>query len=243
MKTFYTLISATSLAISLLSPQIALGSEANSLFGITGSTNKTEGHYFGLDYVNMKLSMQEIAYSSHPVVEHRIVGDTDIDSNNSGLGLSYKYAFNFNSFFIAPGVFIEQNQLWSPTKTGDDNGTSVKIRNRYGFMTNFGYDINNFISPYISLGYIINSYETQSSVHFSGRSYNNVRSNKSLTGGEALGFGTRIKLTDNLGLNAEYIYQKFSTKTNLDVETEPFFDKKNIKVRTDTVKVGLSYKF
>lgn len=230
MKKICKLISLASLAISLLSPQIALGSE-------------TKGHYFGLDYINMKLSMQEIGYSSHSLIPPVSRGYSDVDSNNSGLGISYKYAFNFNRFFIAPGIFAEQNRLWSPTKSGENDGTWLNIRNRYGFMTNFGYDVNRYFSPYLSLGYILNSYEAQSSVHFSGRSYNNVRRNKSITGAAGVGFGTRVNLTENLGINAEYIYQQFTTKTNIEVEGEPFFDKKDIRVRTDTIKVGLSYNF
>ena len=210
----------------------------------SNSKSKTEGSYAGLDLFGTKTTLEVInTYVSGPLActqDCRSKLKPILTNNSYGLGLTYKYAFNFNNFFIAPGVFFEQNNHQAVSGT---NGalTRLQIKNRYGIRSDFGYDIGRF-APYLTIGYAEVSYKSRSG----GFDINNnrVSSIKNAVNGNIFyGAGLKFNLTSSLSLNTEYNFQKVVAKTNLSPLVQSFIDTVAFQVRMDTVKAGLYYKF
>jgi len=208
----------------------------------SNSGSKTEGSYAGLDLFDTKTTLKVTnGYvpnycNSNCVFEEKPA----LTDNSYGLGLTYKYAFNFDNFFIAPGVFFEQNN--NQTVGGTDGSlTRLQIKNRYGIRSDFGYDIGRF-APYLTIGYAEVSYKSRSG----GFDINNnrVSSIKNAVNGNIFyGAGLKFNLTSSLSLNTEYNFQKVATKTSLSPLTLDYAAKVAFRARMDTVKVGLYYKF
>jgi len=220
----------------------------------SNSESKTEGSYAGLDLFGTKTTLIvkntiSSEYCSEFQTEIKktlqINGCTyyekpALTNNSYGLGLTYKYAFNFNKFFIAPGIFFEQNNYQAVSGT-DGALTRLQIKNRYGIRSDFGYDIKRF-APYLTIGYAEVSYRSRSSGI--NASFNQVSSIKNGVNGNVFyGAGLKFNLTSSLSLNTEYNFQKVTLKTTIHPSVQDYASKIDFLTRMDTVKTGLYYKF
>jgi opacity protein-like surface antigen len=216
--------------------------------------SKTEGSYAGLDLFGTKTTLivkntylPEYCseYQTEIEKDHETNGCTyyekpALTNNSYGLGLTYKYAFNFNKFFIAPGIFFEQNN--HRAVNGNNRAlTRLQIKNRYGIRTDFGYDIKRF-APYLTIGYAEVSYRSRGDGF--DMDSNRVSSVKNGVNGNVFyGAGLKFNLTSSLSLNTEYNFQKVTLKTNLHPSIQNYLLKTDFLTRMDTVKTGLYYKF
>lgn len=191
---------------------------------------KTEGSYVGIDLLNTK-SVAQLRSSSEGQAADETSRQT---SRNYGVGVNYKYAVNFNKFFVAPGIIIEDNR----SKNSIADGLSLNVKNRYGVKADVGYDVTDCIAPYLTLGYSATSYTSR----FGAVSEDDVAINgkKSATNYDWFyGAGVKFDLTSNVALNLEYNRQNFRAKVstgNADVAAA-------YKTRLEIMKVGVSYRF
>jgi len=208
----------------------------------SNSESKTEGSYAGLDLFGTKTTLRvKNTYSPAVCSEDCTYNEKpDLTNNSYGLGLTYKYAFNFNKFFIAPGIFFEQNNYQAVSGT-DGDLKRLQIKNRYGIRSDFGYDIKRF-APYLTIGYAEVSYRSRSDGF--DINHNVVSSIKNDVNGNVFyGAGLKFNLNSSLSLNTEYNFQKVVQKTTLSPLTQDYAAKTAFRARMDTVKVGLYYKF
>ncbi|MDX2083402.1 MAG: outer membrane beta-barrel protein [Rickettsiales bacterium] len=169
---------------------------------------KTEGNYAS---ANLLYNRTSFNYQN----------ESNKTSNGAGIGFGYKYAFNFDKIFIAPGVFVEKNNINS-----DVGPDKINIKNRYGFKADLGYDLEDNLSVYLVGGLSFLNYRTSS--EFDGSLSN--RSKSSLF----YGAGISHDYSKNISFSLEYNTQSLSLK-----------DRAGDKIKTDnnTVKIGLNYKF
>ncbi len=221
MKKFLTL---TALSIIVSSPAFAL----------------SEGDYLELDGVYTDTSYYHVYNSNDIIVRTRPTNS----SGTNGVGLTFKSAYNFenSNFFLAPGVFVEQNSFGSSSVSGYDK-VNLQIRNRLGARIDLGYDFDNGIAPYVTAGYAYVRYNSRSSgTDLSNNWVTATRTGSS--GNEFFGFGARFPLKNkNLSLNFEYNYQTFDTKNAVPVQASDYLINSQYRTRLDIYKVGLSYKF
>lgn len=200
---------------------------------------KTEGHYVGVDVLGTRSGFYQRVENTN--------GDISRYSTSRhisyGLGFSYKYAFNFDKFFVAPGLILEQNSFSGDQNNDHNNAERLRINNRYGAKVDFGYDFNERVSPYLSLGYAGISYKTSDQ----GTASDNVTLVQSYKNGFGssvfCGLGVKINLIDNLYLNAEYNRQSFIATTRTDQQYSDYVLRTTIPTKLDIVKIGLAYNF
>lgn len=206
---------------------------------------KTEGNYLGFDIVrsqsqvinNSDLASDQENYSQY--YQQKKV------KSFYGAGISYRYAFNFNKFFIAPG--ISYSYLNNKEKAGyagdseaDPYSQSMKLKSQVTFQTNFGYDVGDKLAVYIPAGISSFNYTLQSGDSRGGAT--SVDTQK--TGNKTalfLGFGTAVQVAENWLMNLEY--DRYQTmRVNLASAT---VDGGQISTKTNVslVKIGLAYKF
>ena len=117
-----------------------------SLFA-TSAYAKTEGNYVGIDVLRSTAKVKSTSTLASDNADG--LGSFYNHKNRDsayGFGLNYKCAFNFNNFFVAPGISYEF--LNNDVKSGfiDDSSNyfsqNIKLKNSVSFRTNVGYDIN-----------------------------------------------------------------------------------------------------
>jgi hypothetical protein len=210
----------------------------------SNSEFKTEGSYAGLDLfgtkTTLKITNTLTSQACFKTEDCSFEQKPALKNNSYGLGLTYKYAFNFNKFFIAPGIFFEQNN-YQAASGNDEDLSRLQIKNRYGVRSDFGYDIARF-APYLTIGYAEVSYRSRTG----GTDINqNIVSavKNGISGNVFYGAGLKFNLTPSLSLNTEYNFQKVTPKTALSPLIQDYAAKIAFRARMDTVKVGLYYKF
>ncbi|MBL6664801.1 MAG: porin family protein [Rickettsiales bacterium] len=175
------------------------------------------------------------------------VGNTDTYFNDNkkdtsyGFGIEYNYAFNFNNFFIAPGVFYELTNVETNRADGANYyNQDLDINSRYGVKANFGYDVSDQFSAYIPVGYAVNNYELKTKDYF-GSSHVSLKQ----TGSESAflyGIGFSYSPVDSISVNLEYNRSSFDIKTKTDIALVG-----DVKLKTENdlnvIKLGVSYKF
>ncbi len=207
---------------------------------------KTEGNYFGIDV--LRTSAQEKSSSSEAADHSTFLSNYyshDKKDSAVGFGLNYKHAFNFNNFFIAPGIFFERLGLdskvgYSTTAT-DAYSQSINLKNRYGIRADLGYDLTDKFSAYVPVGYNVVSYQI-STYDQGGLSY--ITSKKiGSEGSYFYGLGLSYAITDNFGINAEY---NRLSQMKLKSASGVTIDNSGTIIANTTVqifKIGTSYKF
>ncbi len=100
---------------------------------------KTEGNYVGLNLLYSELETNP----DLPGAESEY---------NLGYGIDYKYAINFdNQFYVAPGAFF--NMVDSEIKAESVLGRfDLEVSNQVGFGVDLGYDFNDNIAAFVTLG-------------------------------------------------------------------------------------------
>ena len=207
---------------------------------------KTQGHYVGFDVIGMQGKYTE---DSSRIISGKRTNTSKSASTDTGggVGLNYKYAFNFNDVFIAPGIFAEGLAM-EINSTDQHHGyraqyAEVNIKSRHGVLVNLGYDVNDYLAPYLMAGYSWVHYRTR---NFLGNSTKNQSAAEtSMVGSGIYGAGLKVNYDQNVSLNIEFNTQKFNTKTNTDVPLNTAARQyiAVFPVRLNTLKLGVSYKF
>ena len=207
----------------------------------SSSESRTEGSYAGLDLFATRTTLSVTNGYVPGVCDGQtcVYNHKPNPSNNSyGAGLTYKYAFNFNNFFIAPGIFFEQNNYQA---VSDGFLKRLQIKNRYGVRSDFGYDIGRF-APYLTIGYAEISYRTRADGYNQNLNPSSVVKN-GVKGNVFYGAGLKFNLTSSLSLNTEYNFQRFAPETTVPTLAKDYLANEAFRARMDTLKVGLYYKF
>ncbi|MES2962167.1 MAG: outer membrane beta-barrel protein [Pseudomonadota bacterium] len=198
------------------------------------SSTKTEGHFIGIDLIMTEVRFNE-RYTRN-TIKLPVNTQPAYSDYGYGGGLNYKYAINFNGFFIAPGAFYEHNKATvKGLKT--DYLERVDIDDRYGLKADLGYDVTNNFAPYLTGGYSRIRYTTQ---NFRGNTNKISYLKDSNVGDWYYGAGFKIRLSNNIAMNAEYNRQSFLAKTEV-INTVSYLS--YFKTKLDIFKVGISYNF
>lgn len=211
------------------------------------SEMKTQGHYVGFDIVGIRGRYNEDS--------SRLKSGKQIDTSESavtdtggGVGLNYKYAFNFNNVFIAPGVFAEW--LAMEINSSDKHHgfraqeAEANIKSRHGALVNIGYDVNDYLSPYLMAGYSWVNYKTKNFYYTSIATQSALESSMARSG--IYGAGLKFNYDQDVSFNIEFNTQKFNAKTSTDVPVNVDRDRNYVAqylIRLNTLKLGIAYKF
>ncbi len=225
------------------------------------SKNITQGHYVGASYNYVETSFHDnFTYKFSKDLYQFKPSSKD---NGYGLGLSYKYAFNFNKFYVAPGILWEK--YWNKVQ-GDNKGheelfsgrygdmKQLDLRYRYGITSDFGYDFNKLFSSYLTVGYVANGFQVKDGAVYDYGAYNSKSINK-LDANFLFGAGFNFRLTNQLSLNLEANTQKFKVRTRIPtIINDPSYPDNPINIsdyhqnnrfsgRINVFKIGLMYNF
>ncbi len=202
---------------------------------------KTEGSYVGFDLMALRTTflVHDVVYgtpASYPPSNQGM---------NYGFGLNYKYAFNFNRFFVAPGIFLEKNLTG---KTKGRNGVNLRNNARYGVKADFGYDLTNAFSPYFSVGYAQIDYRSRARgdglIELPSGDYNNLTiARNGHDRNWFYGVGFKVSLTKSLSLNLEYNSQNFLAKALVPADSKDYLSNAAFTGKSESLKLGLSHNF
>lgn len=189
---------------------------------------KTEGSYAGVDIINTKVKFVE-KFSSTAMPSEATNSPSTSDSAYN-LGLSYKYAINHDGFFIAPGVFVENNDV-----TVNNANQRAEIEHRYGVTADLGYDVTEKIGLYAMVGYAGVDYKNKN-----GTSNSTTAIKDGAEADWLWGVGLKHNCSANSAMTLEYNTQKLDLKTSTNVAGNyaGHFD-----TRIDVLKLGFAYRF
>lgn len=207
---------------------------------------KTEGHYVGLDLVRTDSSFVAKGVLYGGAVTPR---SDQYKHKGYGASISYKYAFNYKGFFLAPGVFYDQTSIGANNNSGYQKDSSdnylrsrLSIKNRFGGKVDFGYDLLNYFSPYLTFGYAVAQYSALGT----GTDLDNnpvSKTHNGYKGNVFYGIGARINLRKTISLNFEYTTQRLTTKAGIPDASSDYFNKNTFDARLNIIKIGLLYNF
>lgn len=182
-----------------------------AVLSASASFAQTEGSYVGLDALQNRSTLA--------------TGDNN--KSTYGAGLSYKYAFPITEgVFLAPGVFVEKNDVKIASKNDDFNA-----HNRYGVKADLGYDLDKRTSVYLTGGLSFLKYSLSTNVN--GKGHIDSSSDKANLFG---GIGLTHQVSEKVSLNVEYDTQSVDLRThNTGLGKQ--------KLDLNTIKVGVSYHF
>lgn len=197
---------------------IAVAAFAASLVA-SSAFAKTEGHFVGISLLKSSATnrFQDSGKDNTSI--------SKFDDESYGVGVNYRHAFNFNGFFVAPGVFFDHLGLEST----DQNGGTVTTNSRYGSKLDLGYDINERIAAYVTNGLSSVKYR----VNMPGVGINN---DSKLS--YYYGAGIAAKITKNLFVNVEYTTQTVNMTAAPGAQGLD-----HIKSKIDIARIGLAYNF
>jgi len=202
---------------------------------------KTEGSYIGLDILKTKADTKTSQITSFKNIDY--INSASNDSS-FGFGINSKYAFNFNNFYVAPGVLFQfpnnesevddKKNLWQQ---------SLSINSRFALKSDFGYDFNKVFSVYIPLGYNSFNLSLKTNDYINNGSYVKAET-RGNAGSFFYGLGFNVNATDKLSFNLEY------NKTSIDFDSKTstvVFSMVPAKIKTktdiDIIKAGIAYHF
>ena len=212
---------------------------------------KTEGNYLGL---NLNFLSPNYKFGDSRNVSQRgnssnLLGSDAIESV-IGLGLNYKYAFNFDDFFIAPGIFYDDygGKQKSEDVSSDSfifgaNKPLIAINEAYGAKLDFGYDITERISLYTSQGGVMVDYQsyayTNPTIVTSSKTNYNYQGSSYKKLGFFYGGGISIRAWEGVIFSFEYNRQR----VDFNVQESALYYKDTLKANLDVFRIGVGYKF
>ena len=203
---------------------LAAASVAVAVAASSSAFAKTEGHYAGVNIVRSDSGSQHISEGVNVT--------NKFNDRGIGAGLDYRYAFNMNNFFIAPGLFVEKNNI--KTRGSEDEMTSkISINYRYGLKANIGYDVTDEASVYFTNGLSNTLYKVGFSGVDDGVKFNGEKSTGAI--GYFYGAGVAYNVTKEVAVNVEYNTQKIDLNTA--------FVGAKVENTLSVVKLGVSYHF
>ena len=201
---------------------------ASTMFAATVSAGsqalaKTEGSYLEANVLQARTQNQWIDFDQ----------SAKKNSSATGYGLAYKYAFNYNDFFLAPGVFYDH--IGSDTKLvqADTSSGTLSVKDRYGAKLDLGYDITDQFAIYGTVGVASVSYDIK---------FDNLLVLAHQTGNKTAaigGVGFAYHVHKNVTLSLEYNRQK---ALNIAINNSALLQE-NFKATVDTMKFGVAYHF
>jgi opacity protein-like surface antigen len=204
---------------------------------------KTEGSYVGLDILRSSIDVKSKSDNSDDNTFAPEYYTHKQKDSGYGVGVSYKHAFNFDKFFIAPGVsysFINNEAKSSySTSSSDPYSQSVKLNNQLTLQANFGYDVTDQFAFYVPVGVSSFGYEIKTSDVYGASS---VRSKK--TGRESsafYGLGFSYQPVKNWLVSLEYNRFQDLELTSAQATLNEGKIKANIGI--EQIKLGVSYGF
>jgi|GEM_PF-1636028 len=236
------------------------------------SKTRTAGNYIGIDFINTNLRYRQYGYATkEKEIKYSSVSEPTYPKYKNSFGLKYSYAINYHGIFLAPELFFEYNNI-KKYFDGDHNGGAenderlpsrhgykfMKIHKIYGAKINLGYDVTTNFAPYLFAGI--------SRIYYSNLSSPYLREDRQdvidQTGTDPFkimhksksvpffGFGGKIKLSERLALNAEYLIYDFMAKTNYhkfenykNTFYEPSSKFNDLRVALRVAKIGLTFNF
>ncbi len=210
---------------------------------------KTEGSYFGVDYINSELEFYErYVKSTKP---GGAIGPK-YNHEHGGWGLNYKYAFNvgdsldclcvenvpsiLEQVFIAPGLIFEVNNVKARSSNKVNSNTELTVKNRYGAKLDIGYDVHDLFAPYFTLGYVGIYYKTINSARITDNGETKIANLYDWY----YGMGFKANYNKNISLNFEYNRERFKAKTT----TDGYKNYSALFISTlEEVKMGVAYRF
>lgn len=120
-----------------------------------------------------------------------------------------------SAFAKTQGSYVGLDLISIRTGYYQKNDTRIGFKKKkpikYGSNFGVGYDINDVVAPYITVGYGVVNYEVQSNSFTQSGAISTAAS--SGTASNSLFVGSlKFTLSKNISLNLEYNYQKYSTK-------------------------------
>ena len=240
------------------------------------SKSQTAGNYIGIDFINTYLRYREYGYyapKEDNKTNYSSISDPTYPKYKNSFGLKYSYAINYRGIFLAPELFFEHNNI-KKYFDGDNSATLdrnqrlpsnygykfMKIHRIYGAKINLGYDVTTNFAPYLFAGISKIYYSNLSSVYEANQResiinktgedpFKIVHKSKSVP---FFGFGGKIKLSERLALNTEYLIYDFMVKTNsyknnnyqaYDINHSKRVGFNDFKVALRVAKIGLTYNF
>lgn len=181
---------------------------------------KTEGNYIGVNLLNTNME-------SDSDFSDRTNRDNDFSA-----GVDYKYAFNFNNFFIAPGLFYNHNDVIDHERSGNIISTD-ELKYSYGVKLDLGYDITDNFAIAAVIGHSENRRHAGNVSAISGILYNDNATDEAFI----YGLGLKYSVTKNLDLTAGYEISQYGKSNNLFDTTDEF--------RSDyqVARVGVAFNF
>ncbi len=232
------------------------------------SKSRTVGNYIGIDFINTYLRYRNYGYGNTNS-EISNISDPTLPKYKNSFGLKYSYALNYRGIFLAPELFFEYNNI-KKYFDGDNSSTSefnerlpsnygykfLKIHRTYGAKINLGYDVTANFAPYLFAGISKIYYSDLNSVYpahlrDSVTTQTGTDPFKIIHKSQSVpffGFGGKIKLSERIALNAEYLIYDFMAKTNSYKnkdysESISRTDSTDMRVALRVTKVGLTYNF
>ena len=196
----------------------------SSLF-ISSQTFAKEGVYVGADFVTSNAQYKYVATAQTSTSQRRVDG-TDV-----GAGLTIGYKKSFDGIFVAPEVFYDY--LNSSSKDYYYNNPrfkqdSLELRSRYGAKVNLGYDFTDNFSGYATYGLAAVDHVDN---------FPTIPNSQGKWKTSAIyGLGAILNFNDNWAFKAEFNSQRFNIPYSYDAGVTS-------KVRLNTLKTGLVYKF
>lgn len=209
---------------------------------LTESLARTSGNYVSIDLHKALVGNSRMTNGAD--------SDYHDEDSNTGLGVAYKYAVNLgdytdlkysNRLFVAPGIFFERigtSASAGPTLPSGDS-QRFNMQNRYGVKMDLGYDLNEYISPYLTGGLSYSGYSSSdpNATNSTPAIAQIFRGSKP---GWFYGIGLTTKLCNNFSLAFEYNTQSLTVK-NLRYYNGVSNEK--TRARIDLYKVALIYNF
>jgi opacity protein-like surface antigen len=214
-----------------------------SLVSASAALAKTEGNYVGIDILRTtaKSKSSSDAAADSDLSQYYSHNKTD---SAVGFGINYKYAFNFDKFFIAPGLFYERlgttAKAGYSTNSSDPYSQSISLNSRFGLRTDIGYDVTDKFSAYVPLGVNSVSYEFKTSDQNGSDSISSKKTGNET--GYFYGLGFSYAISENFSLNTEYnrlSKLKIKSVANATVNDGTIVSNTNVQI----FKIGASYKF
>lgn len=183
---------------------------------------KTEGNYIGIDAIRTELRFDKVKGSALP-------GDIGND-NETSVGVNYKYAFNFDNFFVAPGLFYDYAHAKAISTGTFGLGTpfrdDLELNHRFGAKLDLGYDITNKFAAFATVGAANNSVRVLWRPQYMSNHTNGL--------GLIYGVGAKYSVTHNIDFNLGY---EFSNARMKDL------DGRRIDFNVNVARAGVAYKF
>ena len=171
---------------------------------------KTSGNYAGIDIIYSEVKLDQASTSS--------IGSGDQIS----VGVNYKYAFNFNNFFVAPGVFFDYTNIRAKASNNDEWDLDF----RYGAKVDLGYDITDKFAAFVNIGLANNHYDAKYIVSGTKTSDSKIE--------ELYGIGVKYSATDDIDVGLSYEFSNLNVKDPLN---------NTVKFDLEVVRLGISYNF